>query len=197
MQLIYHDCYTRIIATEAGVALLSTFERPTSWHAWQAQEHPTFVLPDLVLWCASNCHWNKETREALMRSEFGMLHNVNLFIRQRDGETLQFAGEASLRGIGDVSRSSTAVYFQLRSKIPKVLWGELGGYMSWLVRVGSTETEVNTWQQAVEFLHAHFDRPALDIEITRFEGDTLHVAMNDQDEAVASYARDAASPEVY
>jgi len=80
--------------------------------------------------------------------------------------------------------------YRLDEKLPHDLWVKLGGYENWLIAVGGEKRQCSTAEQCMQIVRSHWGTTADEVEVMRYEGDSVWAFTNAEQQCALFYCKD-------
>jgi hypothetical protein len=110
--------------------------------------------------------------------------NVALIVQGNDHAKWYYVGTATLQSVLGTNGVHWKYTYELAQKLPYDLWTSVGGYKKWLVAVGDQEHSCLAADECMEIARADWGRIATDVQILRYEGDSLLAVTNADERCV-------------
>ena len=75
------------------------------------------------------------------------------------------------------------------------MWVRFGGYAGWLLTIGQSDFNIPSSGTGVPLIESQWGKISPYLRLTRYEGDVLQAATNEQGQAVVSYLENSTLPE--
>jgi hypothetical protein len=153
-----------------------------------------FTSPDYFCWLPEGVLASSrgQSDDAINLSSLFASHGnqVELFVDNDLSRNWHYVGTASVVGERGSKGITWKYIFKLCPRLSRDFWIGVGGYNEWVVRLGSKEYRISADEDVVALLRRDWGTVAPDIEITRYEGDSLTGVTNDRGMAVLCYRND-------
>jgi hypothetical protein len=126
-----------------------------------------------------------------------LLASIHVFARRDGTELFRYLGTGSMAGFGPTGPRGFLLHYRIVPKLRRDVWVSLGGYTDWLLTIGRSDFNVSSCRAGALLIESQWGRVSHYLRLTRYEGDILQAATNDQGQAVVSYLANSSSPELF
>lgn len=197
--LIYADSDAKLIENDIGMHLFARLRTPPSWSSPIHADFPYLSLPDTLCWYSKLDKWNLSFLgcDPFLLQPSKSLSSIHLFARDEMTEIFRYMGKGIMVIFGPVSHHCLMLRYHIQPKLHRDVWVSLGGYASWLITIGQSDFAISSPEAGTKLIESQWGKVSTYLRITRYEGDILQCATNDQEQTVVSYLADSNTPEKF
>lgn len=197
--VMFAEPEVKLIRTTKGVHLFTEIDTPPSWSSPLQTNCPYFFSPVCLYWFSKLDNWRFTvvSGDQLAPHLSPLLNSIHLFARRCGRELFCYLGTGSVVGFGPapVDPRRLLLTYHINPKLRREAWVNFGGYAGWLLTIGQSDFNVRSYAEGAVIIERQWGIVSPILRLTRYEGDILQAATNDQEQTVISYLANSVSPE--
>ena len=182
--VMYQDTTTKFVHTNQGVYLFGLIGEPSSWIAPIPSGCSFFLSPESLWVFLDLQHWINNS--LLLENN---LNSIEILGRCCNSTTYTYLGRGQLTCYGAFKRGEDLYHISYSLNIPITLeaWVKYGGFSHWLMVIGEKEILIRSYEEAASQIESLWGGENPTISLTRYEGDTLQLGINQNNEVGIVY----------
>jgi hypothetical protein len=183
---------SQLVSTDFGLTCVAQVRPRQSVSKQVSIDGPSyFIRPDTFCWLPSRLQ-NGDGKESTCGFDTKELLKINgnrlhLLAGTEGSNRWYYVGEGGLVRSFCAGAAVNKYEFELSRKLSRETWMQMGGYPEWLLSVGEYERYISKSDSVDEILQREWGTIAPELEITRYEGDSLFAVVDGEGSAVVSY----------